>query len=220
MLIQPIAADDVARAVAKIATGSPLNGTVEIGGPEPFYLDGLLQRVLGAHNDPREVIGDAHARYFGTELNERSLLARRRSGARRDPVRRLARSHRMPDSEFERPAAAAGARTERSQLKENEFRISEVPPGSVLLVGDFAVFNIEGGFCATQAMCTHRQGPLSEGSLDGTTVTCPLHGAQFNVWTGAVLRGPAKDPLKTYAVTVDGEIGRVEVPLAHAIQGA
>jgi nitrite reductase/ring-hydroxylating ferredoxin subunit len=66
----------------------------------------------------------------------------------------------------------------------------------------------------------HRQGPLSEGSLDGTTVTCPLHGAQFNVWTGAVLRGPAKDPLKTYHVTVDGDIGRVEVPLAHAIQGA
>jgi nitrite reductase/ring-hydroxylating ferredoxin subunit len=82
------------------------------------------------------------------------------------------------------------------------------------------VFNVEGGFCATQAMCTHRQGPLSEGSLDGTTVTCPLHGAQFNVWTGAVLRGPARDPLKTYRVTVDGEIGRVEVPLPHAIQGA
>jgi uncharacterized protein YbjT (DUF2867 family) len=46
VLIQPIAADDVARAVAKIATGSPLNGTVEIGGPEPFYLDGLIQWVL------------------------------------------------------------------------------------------------------------------------------------------------------------------------------
>jgi nitrite reductase/ring-hydroxylating ferredoxin subunit len=82
-----------------------------------------------------------------------------------------------------------------------------------------AVFNIEGGFCATQAMCTHREGPLSEGSFDGTSVTCPLHGAQFNVWTGAVLRGPAKEPLKTYRVTVDGEIGRVEVQLAHAIQG-
>src|SRR5262245_35507331 len=69
---QPIAADDVARAVAKIATGSPLNATVEIGGPEPFYLDGLLQRVLGARNDPREVIADAHARYFGAELKEHS----------------------------------------------------------------------------------------------------------------------------------------------------
>lgn len=71
-----------------------------------------------------------------------------------------------------------------------------------------------GGFCATQARCTHRQGPLSEGTFDGSTVTCPLHGSQFNVRTGAVLRGPAKDPLKTYRVTVDGEVGRVDVPLA------
>jgi nitrite reductase/ring-hydroxylating ferredoxin subunit len=99
---------------------------------------------------------------------------------------------------------------------EHEFRISEVPPGSALLVGDVAVFNVEGGFCATQAKCTHRQGPLSEGAIGGSTVTCPLHGAQFNVWTGAVLRGPAKDPLETYAVTVDGDVGRVDVPLAKA----
>jgi uncharacterized protein YbjT (DUF2867 family)/nitrite reductase/ring-hydroxylating ferredoxin subunit len=218
---QPIAADDVARAVAKIATGSPLNGTVEIGGPEPFYLDGLLQRVLGARNDPREVIADAHARYFGTELKERSLLpgdeAELGGTLFDDWLGRTA--HPIPNANVQ-PAAAAGVRTGRSQLKENEFRVGEVPPGSVLLVGDCAVFNIEGGFCATQAMCTHRQGPLSEGSLDGTTVTYPLHGAQFNVWTGAVLRGPAKDPLKTYRVTVDGDIGRVDVPLAHAIQGA
>jgi uncharacterized protein YbjT (DUF2867 family)/nitrite reductase/ring-hydroxylating ferredoxin subunit len=217
---QPIAADDVARAVAKIATGSPLNGTVEIGGPEPFYLDGLLQRVLGARNDPREVIADAHARYFGTELKERSLLPGDEAelGEIRfdDWLGRTARP--IPNSNVQ-PVATAGVTTGRSQLKENEFRIGEVPPGSALLVGDCAVFNIEGGFCATQALCTHRQGPLSEGSLDGTTVTCPLHGAEFNVWTGAVLRGPAKDPLKTYAVTVEGDIGRVELPLAQAVQG-
>ncbi len=221
VLIQPIAADDVARAVAKIATGTPLNGTVEIGGPEPFYLDGLIQRVLGARNDPREVIADPHARYFGTELDERSLVAGDEAelGEIRfdDWLGRTA--HPIPDPNVQ-PAVAAAARSERAPLKENEFRISEVPPGSVLLVGDCAVFNIEGGFCATQAMCTHRQGPLTEGSLDGSTVTCPLHGAQFNVWTGAVLRGPAKDPLKTYRVTVDGEVGRVDVPLAHAVQGA
>jgi nitrite reductase/ring-hydroxylating ferredoxin subunit len=47
-----------------------------------------------------------------------------------------------------------------------------------------------------------------------------LHGAQFNVWTGAVLRGPAKDPLVTYAVTLEGDDRRVDVPLAHAVQGA
>ena len=127
-------------------------------------------------------------------------------------------AHPIPNANVQ--PAAAGVGTGRLQLEANEFRIGEVPPGSVLLVGDCAVFNVEGGFCATQAMCTHKQGPLSEGSIDGTTVTCPLHGAQFNVWTGAVLRGPARDPLKTYGVTVDGEIGRVEVLLAHAIQGA
>jgi nitrite reductase/ring-hydroxylating ferredoxin subunit len=119
-----------------------------------------------------------------------------------------------------RQSAMAAAAGEGAPLKENEFRISEVPPGSVLLKGDMAVFNIEGGFCATQARCTHREGPLSEGTLDGSTVTCPWHGSQFNVCTGAVLQGPAKDPLKTYRVTVDGEVGRVDVPLGHAVQGA
>jgi nitrite reductase/ring-hydroxylating ferredoxin subunit len=93
---------------------------------------------------------------------------------------------------------------------EDEFRVSEVPSGSALLVGDVAVFNVSGSLCATQAKCTHRQGPLSEGKLDGSTVTCPIHGSQFNVCTGEVLRGPAKDPLRTYRVIVDGDIGRVE----------
>jgi uncharacterized protein YbjT (DUF2867 family)/nitrite reductase/ring-hydroxylating ferredoxin subunit len=221
VLIQAIAADDVARAVARIATGAPLNGTVEIGGPEPFYLDGLVQRVLGAGNDPREVIADPHARYFGTELNERSLLPG--DEAELGEIRFdewLGRTAPPMSDRNRHDVVGGGARIERAPLKENEFRISEVPPGSVLLMGDLAIFSVEGGFCATQAKCPHRQGPLSEGTLDGSTVTCPLHGAQFNVWTGAVLRGPAKDPLKTYRVTVDGEVGRVEVPLAHAGQSA
>ena len=105
-------------------------------------------------------------------------------------------------------------------LEANEFRISDVPPGSVLLVGEVAVFNVDGGFCATQAACPHRLGPLNEGTLDGSTVTCPWHGSQFNVCTGAVVRGPAKDALKTYAVTVAGDVGRVDVPRAPAVQGA
>jgi nitrite reductase/ring-hydroxylating ferredoxin subunit len=104
-------------------------------------------------------------------------------------------------------------------LKANEFRISDVPPGSVLLVGNVAVFNVDGGLCATQAACPHRQGPLNEGTLDGSTVTCPWHGSQFNVCTGAVLRGPAREALRTYAVTIDGDVGRVEVPVAHAAEG-
>ena len=95
-------------------------------------------------------------------------------------------------------------------LTENQFRFNEVPTGSALLVGNVAVFNVAGSFCATQAKCTHKQGPLSEGKLDGSTVTCPWHGSQFNACTGAVLRGPAADPLKTYRVIVEGEIGRVE----------
>jgi nitrite reductase/ring-hydroxylating ferredoxin subunit len=195
--------------MAKIALGAPLNGSVEVGGPEPFYLDGLLQRVLGARNDPREVIPDPHSRYFGAELNERSLL----------PGDEAQLGETRFDDWLGHPAVAAGARPERAPLMENEFRVGEVPPGSVLLVDTCAVFNIDGGFCATQAMCTHKQAPLSEGSVDDSTVTCPLHGAQFNVWTGAVLRGPAQDPLKTYRVSVEGDVGRIDIPPVHAIQG-
>ena len=75
MLIQPMAVDDVARAVGKVAVGSPLNGTIEIAGPEEFPLDQLVRRALSARHDPRHVIADPHARYFGTELAERSLVA-------------------------------------------------------------------------------------------------------------------------------------------------
>lgn len=221
VFIQPMAAEEVARVVATIATGSPLNGTVEIGGPEPFHLSSLIQRVLGAHNDPREVIPDRHARYFGTELNERSLLAGEEAELGEIRFDQWLGLPAPPVPDRNRPAAVAAApRSELAPLKENEFRITEVPPGSVLLLGDVAVFNVEGGFCATQARCTHRHGPLSEGTLDGTTVTCPLHGAQFSVWTGAVLRGPAQQPLKTYSVTIEGEVGRIDVPLAQAVQGA
>ena len=90
------------------------------------------------------------------------------------------------------------------------FRMNEVPPGSAVLVGAVAVFNVAGRVCATQAKCTHRGGPLNEGALDGSTVTCPWHGSQFNVCTGAVVRGPATDPLQTYAVIVQGDVGRVD----------
>lgn len=120
----------------------------------------------------------------------------------------------MGETRFEdwlrQPTGEIPNAAETARLKENEFRVAEVPPGSASLVGSVAVFNVAGRFCATQAKCTHRQGPLSEGALEGSTVTCPWHGSQFNVCTGAVLRGPARDPLKTYQVTVEGEIGRIE----------
>lgn len=75
MLIQPMAVNDVASAVGKVAVGAPLNGTIEIAGPETFPLDQLVRRALSARHDPRHVIADPHARYFGTELAERSLVA-------------------------------------------------------------------------------------------------------------------------------------------------
>jgi uncharacterized protein YbjT (DUF2867 family)/quercetin dioxygenase-like cupin family protein len=74
MLIQPMAAGDVASTVASIAVGKPVNGTVEIAGPDQFRLDDLIRRDLAARNDPREVISDPHARYFGGELSERTLV--------------------------------------------------------------------------------------------------------------------------------------------------
>jgi uncharacterized protein YbjT (DUF2867 family) len=73
-LIQPMAADDVASAVGWITTGSPVNGTVEVGGPEKFRLDELVGQFLAAQKDPREVIADPHASYYGVELSERTLL--------------------------------------------------------------------------------------------------------------------------------------------------
>jgi uncharacterized protein YbjT (DUF2867 family) len=72
-LMQPIAADDVAAALAEIATNEPVNGTVEVAGPEAIPLDELARRVLAANKDPRPVTADVHARYFGAELDDRSL---------------------------------------------------------------------------------------------------------------------------------------------------
>src|SRR5262249_15952888 len=73
-LIQPMAADDVASALVGIATSSPANGTVEIGGPETFRLDELARRVLPAFHDARQVISDPHARYYGIQVSERALI--------------------------------------------------------------------------------------------------------------------------------------------------
>jgi len=74
VLIQPMAADDVAKSVARIAVGAPLNGTVDVAGPQQFRFDELIREGLVGRNDPREVVADPHARYFGAELGERSLI--------------------------------------------------------------------------------------------------------------------------------------------------
>ena len=73
VLFQPIAAADVASAVARVAVGSPLNGTTEVAGPEQFRFDEIVSRALIARGDPRVVIADPHARYYGTELTRHSL---------------------------------------------------------------------------------------------------------------------------------------------------
>lgn len=74
VLIQPMAADDVAAAVGRVAVGSPVNGIVEVGGPEVFRLDEFIQQGLRAHNDPRKVVADSAAGYFGVEVDERTLV--------------------------------------------------------------------------------------------------------------------------------------------------
>lgn len=74
VLFRPMAAEDVASIVCTVVTGAPLNGTVEIGGPEQFRFDELIRKGLSARQDPRDVVADPHARYFGAELSERSLV--------------------------------------------------------------------------------------------------------------------------------------------------
>jgi len=73
-LIQPMAAEDVASAVGRVAVGAPVNGTVEVAGPEEFRLDEIVRTALTAHNDPRQVVSDPQARYFGINPSGRMLL--------------------------------------------------------------------------------------------------------------------------------------------------
>ncbi|HEX6927522.1 MAG TPA: NAD(P)H-binding protein [Longimicrobiaceae bacterium] len=74
VLIQPMAAEDVASAVAQVAVGAPVNGVVEVAGPERFRLDELVRQRLLSDQDRREVIADPDARYFGARLREQTLL--------------------------------------------------------------------------------------------------------------------------------------------------
>lgn len=74
VLFQPMAADDVASAVGRVAVGPPVNGIVEIGGPEQFRVDDLVRRRLASLKDPREVVADANARYAGARLDEKTLM--------------------------------------------------------------------------------------------------------------------------------------------------
>jgi len=101
--VQPIVSDDVVSALADVAQGRPVNGTIEVAGPERFHLDELVRRVLEAAGDRREVITDSEARYFGAHLGESTLTPKSpalvgtthfadwmRSGASRPQVQRRA----------------------------------------------------------------------------------------------------------------------------------
>ena len=87
-------------------------------------------------------------------------------------------------------------------------KVAEVPPGTakvVLVAGrPVALFNVGGTFYATDGVCLHRGGPIGEGLLEGTTVTCPWHGWEYDVRTGQNLGNPAAK-LRTLSVAVEGD---------------
>lgn len=85
VLFQPMAAEDVAKAVGRVAVSAPVNGIVEIAGPQQFRFDEFIRLGLRARQDPRVVIADPHARYYGTELGERTLVPG--AGARLGEIR-------------------------------------------------------------------------------------------------------------------------------------
>jgi nitrite reductase/ring-hydroxylating ferredoxin subunit len=94
-------------------------------------------------------------------------------------------------------------------------KTDEIAPGQGKMVEvggkKIALFNVEGSFYAIDDTCTHRGGPLSEGFLDGREVTCPWHGARFDVTTGEMLGPPAPERVARYPVKVEGRDIEVEV---------
>jgi uncharacterized protein YbjT (DUF2867 family) len=75
ILMQPVAADDVVSALARAALGGPINGTIEVAGPQRFRLDELARQILQAKHDVRKVVADTHKTYFAAEINDESLTA-------------------------------------------------------------------------------------------------------------------------------------------------
>jgi len=100
---QPMAADDVASAVGKVAIGTPVNGTVDIGGPEEFGIDELVRRRLLQLGDTRQVVADAHARYSGAEIGKRTLVP--------------GKGARLGDTRFDTWAAQSGAPSQSGAKK-------------------------------------------------------------------------------------------------------
>lgn len=94
--------------------------------------------------------------------------------------------------------------------------VSEIPPGERLVIGIgrkwIAIFNIDGQYYAIEDRCTHDDGPLAEGELEGCEVICPRHGARFDVTNGKVTAPPALIDVPTYEVRVEGDEVQIAVP--------
>src|SRR5919108_281021 len=111
VLFQPMAADDVATAVGRVAEGPPVNGTVEIGGPEQFRLDELVRRRLASLKDPREVVADPNAPYSGAKISEKTLLPgnNARLGETRFETWLSQQTAEIPSAQAQATAVALGA---------------------------------------------------------------------------------------------------------------
>ena len=94
--------------------------------------------------------------------------------------------------------------------------IAQIPPGTARVVRAqgkmLALYNVDGNFYATDNTCTHVGGPLGEGRLDGSVITCPWHGSRFEVKTGQVVGPPARRPVATIPVHVEGTSVFAELP--------
>lgn len=94
-------------------------------------------------------------------------------------------------------------------------KVGEIEPGTAKLVEvdgrEIAVFNCDGEYYALGNECTHVGGPLCEGDIDGESVVCPWHGAEFNIKTGEVLAPPAEENVTSYKVSVEGETIKIEI---------
>ena len=94
--------------------------------------------------------------------------------------------------------------------------LDEIDEGQLIAVevdGEpICLARVDGQVCAFTDNCTHISGPLSEGELEGDVLTCPWHGAQFNVRTGKVVRGPARQDIQTYPIKMDGKSILISLP--------
>ena len=94
-------------------------------------------------------------------------------------------------------------------------QIDELEPGQAKLIEvegkEIALFNCDGNYYAVDNECTHVGGPLCEGEIEGETVTCPWHGAEFDLKTGEALSPPAEESVNTYKLHIDGDLIKIEI---------